>query len=69
MGASILRKREGCSSRCDDKEADDCISHDHFSSGAAVRGAGDVSTPSVGHVAAYGFREKAPHEGSVAGDA
>jgi hypothetical protein len=28
-----------------------------------------VSTPSVGHVAAYGFREKAPHEGSVAGDA
>jgi hypothetical protein len=30
MGVSILRNREGCGSRCDDKKGDDCVSHDLF---------------------------------------
>jgi hypothetical protein len=33
-----------------------------------VLGAGEVRTRSVGNIAGFSFREKAPHQVSVAGD-
>jgi hypothetical protein len=37
-------------------------------SAVVVHGADDVRTRSVGNIAGFGFREKAPHQVSVAGD-
>jgi len=45
-----------------------CISYSFSWSAVVVHGAGDVRTRSVGNIAGFGFREKAPHLVSVAGD-